>query len=220
MSATSSSSSSTLQDDSTSATLSPVSPSPSPPFFESSSPHDDSASSQSSTDWEEDQVVSDGECNMSLSGGERLFGYRDLDDNDLSHPIGIDDGSLSAQTLDRILLRAEARLRQQEEFARELNLTPEPAKIATRIQPKLSASLIDCSKSSARPNNKLLVSNDLRKLADKSRVVNDPLVVRKAVKEKSKLSHCLSPPSNMMIQRFVRHLDAIIWPVLGTVSHQ
>jgi hypothetical protein len=134
--------------------------------------------------------------------------------------MGTDDGSLSAQTLDRILLRAEARLRQQEEFARELNLTPEPAKVATRIQPKLSASLIECSKSYARPNNKLLVSNDLRKLADKSKVVNDPLAVRKAAKEKSKLSHCLCPSLKMMIKRFVRHLDAIICPILGTVSHQ
>jgi hypothetical protein len=192
MSSTSSSSSSTLQDDSTSATLGPCSPSPSPPFFYSSLSYSDSSASQCSSDSDEEQVVPDGESDMAFSGIKNVFGDRDLDDNDLARYSGLDDGSLSAQTLDRILLRAETRLREQEQLARELGLAPEPEKDTMRIKPRLAASLMDCSKPFARPNSKILISKELRKLADKPKVVNDPLLVRKAARKKSMSFHSSS----------------------------
>jgi hypothetical protein len=155
----SASSSSTIQDDSSSsASSSSSSQSPSPPFLKASSPEE--------SDQECD--LDEYDCDIALPGTEDFFG-NSVVESDL-----FDDANLSARTLDAILMRAEARLKEQEDLAKELNIqqrqsTVSPVLDAKATIPKLQLppSFMDSSKTIVHPNRKMLVPDKIRRLANK-----------------------------------------------------
>ena len=168
-----------MQDDSTSATLSPTSQSPSPPFLKVASSPSDSSASHSSFDQEELFDLFNQDCDVVIPGTEDLFGHD-------THEHGESwEGNLSAEKLDGILLRAEARLREQEELVKKLNITHQIKPNQSLLKLSTIPTYVDSTKSIVRPKNKMLVSEAVRNLADKPKVVNDPVTTGKQIKNKS-----------------------------------
>jgi hypothetical protein len=171
-----------MQDDATSTTLSPSSQSPSPPFLKlASSPSDSSSTSQSSSDQDEIFDLFNQDCDVIIPGTEDLFGHRSSEHGDNW------EGNLSAEKLDSILLRAEARLKEQEELAQKLDLAAQDKSNMAMPKPSLKTTYMDTSKQIVHPNNETLVSKEARSHANKPRVVND-CISSKQTKEKSKIS--------------------------------
>src|ERR1700749_4044862 len=161
---TSSTSSSTMQDDSTSTTLSPSSQPPSPPFLKVASSPSDSSTSHSSSDQDEFFNLFNQDCDVIIPGTEDLFDHHTNEQEENW------EGNLSAEKLDSILLRAEARLREQEELANKLDLTTRNKSEVNMSKPSVKTTYIDNTQPVARLNSKILVSKEMRNLVDKPKV--------------------------------------------------
>lgn len=130
---------------------------------------------------------------------------------------------MSADTLDRILLRAEARLKEQEAFAKKISLqsssTSGKTDVATRVRPNLPAPYMDSTKRVVRVDGKDLVSKEMRDLANRPKVVEDPVSIqRKKIKDKRKLCRDFLAFDMMKISQFT-FLEADHCPVLGTTRN-
>jgi len=122
------------------------------------------------------------DCDVAFPGTEDLFGHSVVDDTNWELGLGndLDYCNLSALTLDRILLRAEARLKEQEELAVQYNLTSTKKKDHNLTTSNLPAPFMDSSTVVARPDSKMLVPNGMRRLADKPRVMSESLPMQRA----------------------------------------
>jgi hypothetical protein len=219
-----SNSSATIQDDTTSHTLSPSSPTPtpSPAFLHIDSSPSPPSSSESSPSQDEFGDLFDIDCDVAIPGTEDLlFGDEEFAETHelwTADPEDFEDVNMSADTLDRILHRAEARLKEQEAFAERISLQKAPSEIkdVSRSRPNLPAPYMDSTKRVIRVDGKDLVSKEMRDLANRSRVVEDPVSIqRKKIKNKRKsfrdLLHIPRNDENNPILLFSKRIIVPYW---------